>query len=81
MGYTYDGAIKNYWPDNTENTLYIQSGRRLDDLLETAQEYFGDRYNPEKIFIEPVHIHTHCLTYDRHDSGDYTTFIMITLEE
>lgn len=81
MGYTYDGAIKNYWPDNSENTLYIQSSRRLDDLLETAQEYFGDRYNPEKIFIEPVHIHTYCLTYDQYDPGDYTTFIMITLEE
>ncbi len=81
MGYTYDGSIKNYWPDNTETTLYLHGEYTFNDILERAKEHFGEKFDLKKINIRSEHIHVFCLTYDLYDPSDYVNFIVIELEE
>lgn len=79
MGYTQDGQIKNFWPDNTPDCLYIHGEVTLDEMLKWAREHFGGRFDPAKLMITPEYIHTRCLTYDLYDSGDYDLFTRIEL--
>jgi hypothetical protein len=73
--------IRDYWPDNDKNTLYIpENGMKLTDILEHAEEHFGDRYDPAKINIEFKNIHVRCLDYDLYDPFDWEEFTIITLE-
>lgn len=74
-------SIKDYWPDNDENTLYLSGSCTLSDVLNAAKEHFGDRYDEDFITIEAEHIHTSCLTYDLYDPSDFTDFIIVSLDE
>lgn len=84
MGYSYvkhaGGTITNFWPDNTETEIYIPAYEynSIVDLLEKIKEHFGENAKMEDISITSENIHTDCLTYDLHVSGDYTNFIHIT---
>ena len=79
MGYTTQGSIKSYWPDNTETTLYLasDSSTSLSDMLERIRDHFGEDVDLSQLRISSEYIHTDCLTYDRYDPGDYTNFIII----
>jgi hypothetical protein len=87
MAITSRGAfIKDFWPDNTDTVLWIQTGNNgvfgssLDDVLELASECFGSKYDLTKITITAEHIHTTHINYDLYDSSDYTHFIKLELE-
>lgn len=78
MGYSYrnGGQIKDYWPDDDENTIYLSSScDSLQDLIELAQNKWPG-ISLSEIEITSEKIHTHCLTYDLYDPGDYTDFII-----
>lgn len=83
MGYTYvkhsGGTITNFWPDDDENTLYLDASMQLD--LEGLMERIRAKWPNvalSSLDISAEHIHTSCLTYDLHDPSDYTTFIKVT---
>lgn len=84
MGVTYrnNGAIKDYWPDDDENTLHLQatSNHSLQDIMDRIKEKWGD-VPFDSITITGEKIHTSCLTYDCYDPSDYTDFIILTKSE
>lgn len=83
MGYgKRDGSIQTFWPDDTENRIYIDggwmaSGTSLQELMERAAEKWPG-ISPADITISAEHIHTDCLGYDLYDPGDYTEFIILS---
>lgn len=80
MGYSYrnNGNIKDFWPDDDDNTMYISSGcDSLQDLINLAQDKWPGTLM-EDIEITSEKIHTSCLTYDLYNSSDYTDFIILT---
>ena len=79
MGYsTRDGFIKTYWPDNTDKFLYLYGEYSISELMDSIHKHFGNDISYDDIIIEPLNIHTDCLTYDLYDPDDYTNFIVIT---
>lgn len=80
MGYSYrnNGNIKDYWPDDDDNTIYRASScDSLQDLINLAKEKWPGTAM-EDIEITSEKIHTSCLTYDLYDASDYTDFIILT---
>lgn len=78
MGYTTDlFGITNFWPDDTEDTLYCDNTMSLGDILKVANEKWPG-CKPEDIKISAEYIHTYCVYYDLYDAGDYTRFVVIT---
>ena len=80
MGYSYrnNGQIKDFWPDDDENTMYRLSGNdSLQEIIELAQEKWPG-ISLQDITISAEKIHTSCLTYDLYDPSDYTDFVIIT---
>lgn len=81
MGYSTrnNGDIRDFWPDDDADNLYITGSPLLDEIVERARAHFGERFDLNRIIIEPEHIHTSCLTYDQYDGSDWTNFIHISL--
>jgi hypothetical protein len=73
-------AIKNFWPEDTENEMYLDGSfcvsLTLADLIEKAKEKWPG-IELDGIDIRAEYIHTRCITYDLYDSGDWTTFIVL----
>ncbi|MDO8429781.1 MAG: hypothetical protein Q7S73_00230 [bacterium] len=67
------------WPEETKETLYIEGtlGMNFQELYEKIQAKWPG-ITMEEIQIEPEYFHTHCITYDVYDSGDWTNFFCIT---
>lgn len=78
MGYSYrnGGLIKDYWPDDTEDTIYITGIISIAEVIEKATAKFGNM-DLSKLLVMTDNIHTSCLTYDLYDSSDYTLFTII----
>jgi len=85
MGYTEEGSITNFWPDNTETDFYLKTCGtiRLSDAIEQAAEHFKISTSELLLIaeIEAEHIHTRCLYYDCYDHGDWDYFIRICIPE
>lgn len=81
MGYSTRscGNIRTFWPDDTENSFYIESSASIQDILDRARRTWPQA-DLNNIRIEAQHIHTDCLGYDQYDSSDYTNFLCISLE-
>ena len=84
MGYSYrnGGQIKDFWPDDTDNTFYIVSNG-CDNNLSNIQEKINEKWpgsSMERIHIYAERIHTQCLGYDLYDPMDYQDFLVITKE-
>lgn len=84
MGYTTikhsGGSYQNFWPDNDENTLYIEAhyrGIEFEQIIESIKAHFGENSKLEDFTIEAEHVHTECLGYDSYCSGDHTNFLCI----
>lgn len=79
---TAPNGIRNFTPDNTSDTLYIEAGvymtLTLGDILDKVRAHFGDDINFDDLTINAEHIHTRCLGYDLYDPSDYDEFIVIT---
>lgn len=72
------GKIRTYWPDDTDNTMYIDTSIPLSlaELMERAQEKWPG-ITPDQIKISSEEIQTDCLGYDAYDPMDYTDFIIL----
>ena len=69
-------SLINDWPEDDENTIYIEDSATLADIQQKIEEKWGNvAFND--ISITSEYIHTHCLTYDLYDSNDWTRFIVI----
>lgn len=84
MGYStrpgrHGGTIKTYWPDDTEDTLYLTSDSQhsLAAIIELCKEKWPD-VDFNDLLFESEKIHTDCLGYDLYDPMDYTDFIIIS---
>ena len=78
MGYSYrnGGDIKDFWPDDTEDCIYLQADASMNYIMETIVDKWG-QLSLDEIRIEAEYIHTSCLTYDQYDPSDYTNFLVI----
>lgn len=84
MGYSTDlWGRQSYWPDNSDNKLYIASplGCNPHELVRMCQQHFGDSVDMDKLEITAETLHTQNLSYDIYDPGDYTNFLVITRVE
>lgn len=77
MGYTTEGSIGRFWPDDTEDCFYITYGTSLGDIIRLAEKKWPG-IDADAIKVDAEHIHTDCLTYDRYDPSDYTQFVVVT---
>lgn len=77
MGYTSRGSITDFWPDDTDDKFYVSYGLTINSIIDFAKAKWPD-VDLCDIMIESDNIHTSCLSYDRHCSGDYTNFIVVT---
>lgn len=79
MGYTKRGEITDFWPDDTEDKIYILDiGESLATLIEHAKDKWPNT-SLGKISIGAEKIHTNCIGYDLYDSSDYTMFLTMEL--
>lgn len=78
MGYSMNGRIKEFWPDNDDKTMYLTGEYSLACILELIKEKWGEEVDMDKIHINSEYIHTNALGYDRYDPSDYTEFTVIT---
>lgn len=77
MGYSQEGSIKRFWPDDTDDEFYVAHSEYLDDIL-TKINLKWPGCSMGDIEISAEYINTECLTYDCYDAGDYTNFLKIT---
>jgi hypothetical protein len=75
-----NGQIRDYWPDNTDTELFVESATApsLEDLIALAKEKWPNS-SLDNVVVSGQEIHTRCLTYDMYDSSDYDDFIVLTL--
>ena len=76
--YRNNGWITDFWLDDSDDEIYIDgtSGVSLQYVSELVHDKWGVELTD--VSIRSENIHTGCLTYDLHDSSDYTNFIVIT---
>ena len=82
MGYSTDRrGITSFSPDNTDTELCIPCYNPISmiSIIDQAKTYFGDRFDMERIEIEPRYIHTNCIGYDEYDPGDYTNYLVVSI--
>lgn len=77
MGYTKEGSIDNFWPDDTETTMYLAYETNLAEIFEIAKRKWPEA-TLESLEISAEKIHTSCIYYDLYDGGDWTNFLVIT---
>lgn len=79
MGYTKEGHITKFWPDDTDTTMYIEDNKIINilDIVAKAKEKWGEDMDLSSLTISVEHIHTDCLYYDGYDSSDWTDFIVL----
>lgn len=80
MGYSIRPGtqIRDFQPDDTDDTFHISDRASLKDILEQAHAKWGEGIRLEDLSITPRHIHTHCLGFDSYDPSDYTDFLVIS---
>lgn len=78
MGYTMNGLVKEFWPDNDDKTMYLTGEYSLSCILELIKEKWGEDVDMDKIHINSEYIQTNALGYDRYDPSDYTEFTVIS---
>ncbi len=74
-------SITDFTPDDTDTKMYIApwGGTTLQELIDKAQQKWPG-CDVTNLHIDSEYIHTHCIYYDRYDSGDYTNYITIELK-
>lgn len=77
--YKAPNGTRSFQPDDTDTEFYLASYSplQLGYILELAREKWGQDIDIDEIVMQPEHIHTDCLGYDRYDPGDYTNFIRV----
>lgn len=88
-----NGQIRTFWPDDTENEIYLAvddcsfesiavPGMTLKDIMDKTIEKWGPKVNEDfsNISVTAKHVHTDCLGYDSYDRSDHTNFLLIALQ-
>jgi hypothetical protein len=73
MGHT----VRDYWPDDTDDSFYVEVTTTMADILERATAKWGT-VDLTKLLITAEHVHTKYLGYDLYDPTDWTNFLCIT---
>jgi hypothetical protein len=83
MGYSTrnGGQIKDFWPDDNETTIYVQSDKTFNQLIDMIKNKWGSDLSFDDVTISSEHIHTECLSYDSYVSSDHTDFTVISLSK
>ena len=78
--YTNTNGVSCFWPDDTDDTLYIAcyDAYAMSEILHSIQQHFGFTERLEDYSIAAEYIHTNATGYDHYDPGDYTKFLVIT---
>lgn len=84
MGYSMNGSCCDFWPDDTEHTIFIESGyngQTLQSLITIIREKWGDDISLNDIewSAQHIHIHIHALARDSYEPSDYSEFLRISL--
>ena len=79
MSYSKNGAITNFWPDDTDTLMYIEDykANSIVYLIEKAKEKWGENIDLSHLVIQAEYIHTEYIYFDGCDSDDYTDFIVL----
>lgn len=81
MGHYNDSrGVSCFRPDDTPTEFYIDAhynAQRLGTIIEMAKKKWGNDIDLDELKIEPEHIHTEALGYDRYDSSDYTNYLRV----
>ena len=75
--YSNNGQVTNFWPDDTENTMYLYGEHTFSEIMDICKQKFGENIDFAHIKIEYEYIHTRCLGFDSYDSSDWDTFTVI----
>jgi hypothetical protein len=73
---TREGGVRDFWPDDSEETFYIGYTSNLSEILYTADKKWPEGFS--NLVIGADHIHTTCLGYGKYDPFDHTNFIVVT---
>lgn len=71
--------ITDFWPDDTDTKIYLETclTRTMQEIMEIISIKWPGA-SMEDIEIESEKIHTRCIYYDLHDSGDWSNFLVLT---
>lgn len=72
----HETRTDSFTPEDTETSFYIPYQSNVDDMMHRAQERWPG-IQVDEICIEPQHIQTYCLGYDRYDPMDYTNYLCV----
>lgn len=70
-------------PENTDTTYHYFVGSSgveeipMQNLIDSANNYFGTEYRAEDYKIGIEHFHARCVTYDQYASGDWDYYFKI----
>lgn len=81
MGYTTRNGIKAFTPDDTDVEIYLEGSASLEYILERMRAKWGADTMLDDVEISSEYIHTDCLGYDKYDPGDYTNYVVVTLQK
>jgi len=74
-------TIRDFTPDDDENTIYIPVSATLTEIIDRCTEKWGKDISFDDLTIEAEYIHTECLGYDLHDPSDNTNYLSITRKQ
>ena len=85
MGYgtregTFGQDIQTYWPDDTDDTMYLDATNNtisLQEILEKSRVKWGQSIDAFQLRILCQQIQTDCIGYEPYDPMDHTDFIII----
>lgn len=81
MGYSKEGNITNFTPDDTDDEMYINCQYTEWDfcgIIEKAKFKWGDDITLDELYISAENIHTRCIYYDQHDPSDWDVYLVIS---
>lgn len=89
MGYSTRGGvwgstIGTFTPDDTDTKMYLDGSTQysFEEILQDAQEKWGQQISFDQLSICTEYIQTDCLGYNsRYDPSDYTMYIVISKKD
>lgn len=80
--YTDENGILNYYPENTEELLYIKcnNGIYLNYIIDEAKKHFNKQHiEVSDLQIEIEEFKSRCIGYDLYDGADWDNYLVISL--
>lgn len=77
--YENEGRTTNCFPVDEDDTMWIEKGKTVKELMELAKIKWPD-VEFEDINIDVVHHHQYSIYYDSYDSTDYVDYLVLSVE-